>query len=88
METYYEDFEVVHVLDDSKLIDAESYQRSYHCAKSRHLAPGFYVVSWPEQIRQRRFDEQCDFSGPFAHTEAWREHDRLEAVARLVMRSR
>ena len=66
METFYDDFEVVHVIDSHSLIDSESYQRAYHTAPSLHLVPGHYVVSWPKQTRQRRFDEQADFIGPFS----------------------
>ncbi|HUN90906.1 MAG TPA: hypothetical protein VMU33_02540 [Burkholderiaceae bacterium] len=83
METYYEDFEVVHVLNEFCLIDAESYERAYRHPTAGRLQPGFYVVSWPGETRRRRFDEYADFRGPYARiAEAWTVHDRLEIEAR------
>jgi hypothetical protein len=82
MDTYYEDFEVVHVLDDCTLIDAESYQRKY-CARTRRLTPGHYVVTWPHETQRRRFDEHAEFQGPYTSClAAWRVLDRLESKAR------
>jgi hypothetical protein len=66
MDPDYDVFEVVKVIHDFWLFDAESYQRRYSIAGSRALAPGYYVVSWPESIRNRRFNEDASFHGPFA----------------------
>jgi hypothetical protein len=84
MDTYYEDFEVVHVLDDCTLLDAESYQRKY-CARTRRLTPGHYVVTWPHEMQRRRFDEHAEFQGPYPSClDAWRVLDRLESKARTA----
>jgi len=56
--------EVVFVIDAERLIDSESYQRSYHCA--RPLAPGCYVVHWDHPGEPPRYDESAEFRGPFA----------------------
>jgi hypothetical protein len=83
MQKYYEVSEVVHVLDESCLIDAESYQRRYFRALGKPLARGFYVVRWPAPIQHGRFDEHADFVGPFeARNAACAVRDRLEAEAR------
>jgi hypothetical protein len=82
MEEFYEDFEVVHILDDCWLIDAESYQRPYHLPQTRLLQPGYYVVSWPGHGPTKRFDEQADFLGPFTPGNAWATRDRLDFDAR------
>jgi hypothetical protein len=66
MDADYDIFEVVNVFDDLWLFDAESYQRQYSTLHSQPLAPGYYVVTWPETIRVRRFNEQASFHGPFA----------------------
>lgn len=66
MDADYDILEVVKVISDFWLFDAESYQRHYRCSESQPLAPGYYVVSWPESIRLRRFNEDASFHGPFA----------------------
>ncbi|MDD1629042.1 MAG: hypothetical protein LUQ48_01305, partial [Methylococcaceae bacterium] len=65
MDADYDIFEIVAVIRDFWLVDAESYQRSYYTGHSQPLAPGYYVVNWPEHIRARRFNEQAAFHGPF-----------------------
>lgn len=59
------DPEIVKVVDGSRLIDCESYERHYHRRNAKALALGYYVVSWPDQAPAARFDEQARFSGPF-----------------------
>lgn len=65
MEADYDIFEIVAVIRDFCLIDAESYQRSYSTRHGQPMAPGYYVVKWPEHIRARRFNEHATFHGPF-----------------------
>jgi hypothetical protein len=65
MDANYDIFEIVKVIRDFWLFDAESYQRRYRTTQSQPLAPGYYVVTWPETIRARRFNEQASFHGPF-----------------------
>jgi hypothetical protein len=66
MDADYDLYEIVKVIPDFWLFDAESYQRNYRTNHGKSLASGFYVVSWPEVIRVRRFNEQAAFHGPFA----------------------
>lgn len=65
MDADYDIFEIVSVIRDFWLIDAESYQRKYCTEHGQALAPGYYVVNWPEQIRVRRFNYHAMFHGPF-----------------------
>jgi hypothetical protein len=65
MDADYDIFEIVAVIRDFWLVDAESYQRSYCTGHSQPLAPGYYVVNWPEHIRARRFNKHAAFHGPF-----------------------
>lgn len=65
MEVDYENYEIVSVFQETALIDAESYQRNYQTGNGRPLPIGYYVVSWPEHIKVRRFDQQAVFHGPF-----------------------
>lgn len=65
MDADYDIFEIVKVIRDFWLFDAESYQRRYSTEQSQALTPGYYVVHWPEHIRARRFNEQASFHGPF-----------------------
>ena len=59
MDADYDIFEIVAVIRDFWLVDAESYQRSYCATNGQPLAPGYYVVSWPEHVRARRFNEHA-----------------------------
>jgi hypothetical protein len=63
MEARGGDFEIVYVMDGSTLVDSEHYERPYFCG--RDLAPGYYVVTWPDDIRAGRFNEQARFQGPY-----------------------
>jgi len=65
MEADYDTHEIVKVIPDFWLFDAESYQRNYSTNHGKPLMPGYYVVTWPEVIRVRRFNEQAAFHGPF-----------------------
>lgn len=84
MDADYDLYEIVKVIPDFWLFDAESYQRSYRTTHGKPLASGFYVVSWPEVIRVRRFNDQAAFHGPFecrqeaqAFLNAMRKHKYL-----------
>ena len=65
MDADYDIFEIVSVIRDFWLVDSESYQRMYCTNQGQPLAPGYYVVNWPEHIRDRRFNEHAEFYGPF-----------------------
>lgn len=65
MDADYDIFEIVVVIREFWLIDAESYQRMYYTSHGQPWVPGYYVVNWPEQIRVRRFNEHALFHGPF-----------------------
>jgi hypothetical protein len=65
MDADYDIYEIVAVIRDFWLVDAESYQRSYCTNHGQPLPRGYYVVNWPEHIRARRFNEHASFHGPF-----------------------
>lgn len=65
MDADYDIFEIVAVIRDFWLVDAESYQRKYCTHDSQPLTPGYYVANWPDHIRARRFNEHAKFYGPF-----------------------
>lgn len=65
MDADYDIYEIVKVIRDFCLFDAECFQRSYSTHHGEPLMPGFYVVTWPEIIRARRFNEQATFQGPY-----------------------
>lgn len=71
MDPDYNIQEIVKVIPDFWLIDPESYQRNYCTNNGCPLVSGYYVVTWPEAIRVRRFDGQAAFHGPFeSHSQA------------------
>jgi hypothetical protein len=57
--------EIVKILDQARLIDSESYEHCYWRRSPRPLPLGYYIVSWPDHVRQPRFDEIASFDGPF-----------------------
>ena len=73
MERYHE---IVRVLSGDRLIDRESFECKYRTASGRKLAPGFYVVTWPEGIESPKYDENARFIGPH----------KLLLHARIVLR--
>lgn len=65
MDADYDIFEIVKVLPNFRLFDAEFYQRNYCTNHGKPLTPGYYVVTWPEAVRVRRFNGHAAFHGPF-----------------------
>lgn len=81
MEADYESFEIACVIGGYQLIDSESYERRYRRSNGLPLAPGYYVVHWPDHIRARRFNEEALFHGPFRRRrEAQAALERLRTV--------
>ena len=86
MDADYDIFEIVAVIRDFWLVDAESYQRRYCTNHGQPLAPGYYVVNWPEHIRARRFNEHAVFHGPFKlRKEAQAAHDWMHKQRKRVL---
>ena len=75
MEWETDKYEVVHVIREFRLVDAESYERVYWRRDGVPLARGYYVVSWPARAKTRMFNEEARFRGPF--------RNRREAQLRL-----
>ncbi len=65
-------FEIIRVISDSRLLDAESYERIYWRGDGKPLAQGFYRVSWPVVTVAGRFDERAVFIGPYSSPAAAR----------------
>lgn len=78
METRYEDYEIVRVVSDTRLIDSESYERIYWRPDGKPVAPGFYLVAWPRGADPTRYDERAEFMGPYRWVEG-----ALVALAQL-----
>jgi hypothetical protein len=76
----FDAFEVVLVMDDERLIDPESYQRSYRTRDGRPLAPGHYVVHWAAGTALHGYDERATFHGPYPTRRA---AERTESILRL-----
>lgn len=86
MDADYDEFEIARVIHGFRLIDSESYERQYRLPDWKVLAPGYYVVSWPGNVKVRRFDQDAVFHGPFAHRQdAQHAAERMRArVAPIV----
>jgi hypothetical protein len=86
MDAYYDIFEMVMVIPDFWLFDAELYQRRYCTGHGQPLAAGYYIVSWPEHIRARRFNEHALFHGPFTcRKEAQKSLDGMQRKRKLTL---
>ena len=58
--------EVVWIKDAYRLIDAESYERTYSAEEGRTLQPGYYVAKWPPGTDNPHFlHDGLRFTGPF-----------------------
>ena len=77
MGTGYEDYEVVRVTSECRLVDAGGREHVYWRPDGQSLPAGWYVVSWPPAPgrQPRRFNEEAVFRGPF----------KLEAEARHAL---
>ena len=71
-------FEIVEVLSESRLRDANLREQVYWRRDGTSLAPGYYVVNWPAGSGGRRFGEDSIFHGPFA-----RQPSAVAALERL-----
>jgi hypothetical protein len=58
-------YEIVRILDNDSLIDAESYERRYRTREGMPLAPGYYVVLWEDGVEAPGFDESATYVGPY-----------------------
>jgi len=58
-------YEIVRVLDQRSLIDAEACERTYATRAGEGLTPGYYVVIWPAGTRTPTFDASAEYLGPF-----------------------
>jgi hypothetical protein len=58
-------FRVVRVLSECRLVDDRGEERMYWRRDGSCLAPGFYVVHWPQGGATGRFNEDALFEGPF-----------------------
>ncbi len=71
-------FDVVYVLKDFHLLDAESYQRTYSRHDGKPLNKGFYLVCWPPGSDSGKFGTETVFHGPFMRRrDAVTDMDRL-----------
>ena len=71
-------FEVVYVLGDFHLLDAESFQRTYTRRDGKTLLEGHYFVCWPPGSDTSRFGTETVFHGPFM-----RRRDAITNMYRL-----
>jgi hypothetical protein len=60
--------EIIRIVD-GHLFDVECYERTASMAVSCDRAAGYYVVSWPKEARNARFDSGAIFLGPYATAE-------------------
>lgn len=72
--------EIVKVLDARRLIDAESYERTVADTPTGALKPGYYVVSWPDDVVSPAYDATARFDGPYP--DQARAREALEGLAR------
>jgi hypothetical protein len=75
---FLDSFEIVHVIGQGRLIDAESYERTIWARDGGSLAVGFYVVCWSAAGLEGTFGDDATFRGPFRdRQEAWAAVEQL-----------
>jgi hypothetical protein len=58
--------EIVWIKDAYRLVDAESYERTYSAAEGRKLSSGYYIAQWPPGTSNPHFlHDRLHFIGPF-----------------------
>jgi len=58
--------EIVWIKDAYRLVDAESYERTYSAAEGRTLIAGYYIAQWPPGTSNPHFlHARLSFTGPF-----------------------
>jgi hypothetical protein len=58
--------EIVWIKDAYRLVDAESYERTYSAAEGRTLSAGYYIAQWPPGTTNPHFlHDELRFIGPF-----------------------
>ena len=59
--------EVVWIKDRNRLVDAESYERSYGSDGGRPMTTGYYIANWPPGTKVPHFlHDELIFVGPYA----------------------
>ena len=58
--------EIVWIKDGYRLVDAESYERTYSAEEGRNLPSGYYIAKWPPGTTNPHFlHDKLRFIGPF-----------------------
>jgi hypothetical protein len=80
-----QDFAIVRVISECRLIDEESFEHVYWRRHGKPLAQGYHVVSWPPGARVGRVNADAVFCGPYRQrTEALAALTAPEALAALA----
>lgn len=58
-------YEIVRVLDKKRLRNSESELHEYDLGRGRGLDVGFYVVVWPSQHQELKYDASAAWHGPY-----------------------
>lgn len=73
--------EVVCVIDRNRLVDAESYERSFGSGDGHAVGNGYYIAQWPPGTSNPHFlHEGLRFKGPY------RTRSEAEAALAAVLR--
>lgn len=78
MEAGREELQVVQVISNCRLVDAQSCERMYWRRNGLGVAAGWYVVTLPPGAVPGRFSEEALFRGPFL------QREEAEVVMRQV----
>lgn len=58
--------EIVQVTNQAYLVDALGNACPYSRESGENLEQGHYVVTWPRQVEEPRFDQNARFYGPYS----------------------
>lgn len=63
-------YEVVFAKSSSHVIDSLGNPCRYRTRDGQSLAPGYYMVIWPDNSQEPLFDADAQYKGPFPSPEA------------------
>jgi hypothetical protein len=70
MQTQCAKVQIVEVINEHRLLDADQCEWRYWRRDGKPLPAGYYLVQLPQRAAHARFHEDADFRGPFRQRDA------------------
>lgn len=77
-------YELVKVIDRTRLLNSVQLERPYRTTGGHKLAPGIYAVLWPVELEPCFYDASARYYGPFTSWRAAGEFARSQFNCRVT----